>query len=76
VKVKIGIANADRVVEIETNDAEALRQKIEEAYNGGSDLLWFEDNKKRMVGVPRERIAYVEFDTEAASRTVGFSKVS
>lgn len=75
-KVKIGIADADRVVEIETDDPEALRSTINAAFTSGTTMLWFEDTKKRLVGIPRDKMAYVEIEQEADSRSVGFARAS
>lgn len=73
-KVKIGVADADRVVEVETDDPAGFRRKVEESFAAGEPLLWFEDTKKRMVGIPREKVAFVEIESEADARAVGFAR--
>jgi hypothetical protein len=75
-RVKIGIADADRVVEIETEDAEAIRTKFEGAFQNGTAILWFEDVKRRLVGIPREKVAFIEIDAPSAGRSVGFAPSS
>jgi hypothetical protein len=75
-KVKIGIADADRVVEIETDDPGALRKTIDAAFASGTTVLWFEDTRKRLVGIPRDKVAYVEIEQEVESRSVGFARAS
>jgi hypothetical protein len=72
-KVKIGIAEADRVIEIEVDEAGALKETLEEAFSGGPSVLWFEDIKHRMVGIPRDKIAFIEMESEAEGRKVGFA---
>ena len=75
-KVKIGIVDADRVVEIDTEDPEALRSTVDEAFVAGTSMLWFEDTKKRLVGIPRDKLAFVEIEQESGSRSVGFARAS
>jgi hypothetical protein len=70
------VADADRVVELEIDDPAELRRKIDSAFFSGESILWFEDTKKRLIGIPREKVAYVEFDQDAEARSVGFTKVS
>ena len=75
-KVKIGIVDADRVVEIETGDPDGLRQTIDTAFSSGTAMLWFEDTKKRLVGIPRDKLAFVEIEQETDSRSIGFARAS
>jgi hypothetical protein len=73
VKVRIGIAETGKVVEFEVDDPKAFEASVEDAFSGGTALLWFEDSKQRRVGFPRERLGFVEIETEATPHTVGFS---
>lgn len=75
-KVKIGVADADRVVEIETEDPDSIRQMIDNAFATGDEVLWFEDTKKRLVGIPRNKVAFVEIEQEPDARSVGFARAS
>lgn len=75
-KVKIGIVDADRVVELETDDPEALKKTIDAAFASGTSMLWFEDTKKRLVGIPRDKLAFLEIEQESDSRSVGFARAS
>ena len=72
-KVRIGIADAERVVELEVDDAKAFERTVEESFAGETSLLWFEDTKRRRVGIPRERVAYVEIETADDRQSVGFA---
>lgn len=72
-RVRIGIADADRVIEMEVDDPSEFEQSVEDAFAGTTSLLWFEDTKKRRVGVPRERIAFVEIETVSERPPVGFT---
>ena len=70
-KVKIGIAESNRVVELEVEDVAEFEKMLETEFAGGPGLIWFEDTKDRRVGVPNQRIAFIEIDKER-ERTVGF----
>lgn len=70
-KVKIGIAESSRVVELEVDDVGAFEKMLEGEFGGGPGLIWFEDTKHRRIGVPKDRIAFVEIDRED-DRPVGF----
>ncbi|MGQ0849567.1 MAG: DUF3107 domain-containing protein [Actinomycetota bacterium] len=75
-KVKIGVADANRIVEVESDEPEELKASIEAAFAADRTILWFEDTKKRLVGIPRDKIAFIEIDQDAAGRTVGFARAS
>ena len=70
-KVKIGIAESSRVVELEVDDIGAFEKMLDDEFGGGPRLIWFEDTRARRIGVPKDRIAFVEVDREDA-RPVGF----
>lgn len=72
-KVRIGIAESQRVVELEVDDPTAFEASVEESYAGDTSLLWFEDTKHRRVGIPRERISYIEIETLSETSAVGFA---
>jgi hypothetical protein len=71
-KVRIGISNTDKLVEIEVEDAKSFRKEIERAVADGG-MGWFTDAKGRSVGIPARNVAFIEMDDPEASRTVGFA---
>lgn len=73
VKARIGIAESSKVIEIEVGDADEFRNRVEQAFRSEQEVYWFTDLKKRSVGVPIERIAFVEIDPEDGDRRVGFA---
>ncbi len=73
-KVRIGVAEADRVVELEVDDPGELRRTIDAAFFTGDSILWFEDTRQRLVGIPRDKVAFVEIEQEAEARSVGFTR--
>ena len=72
-KVRIGIAETNKVVEFDVDDPAAFEESVESTYSGESSLLWFEDSRRRRVGIPRERLGFVEIETDADNRSVGFA---
>ncbi|MGH8924391.1 MAG: DUF3107 domain-containing protein [Acidimicrobiia bacterium] len=72
--VKVGVSDTNRVIEIEAESADSIKTMLEQAYSTGQSILWFEDTKNRLVGIPLEKVAYVEIDQESGSRQVGFAR--
>ncbi len=51
-RVRIGIGDTSREVELDVPDADALIAEIENAFETEKPMLWFTDVKDRRVGVP------------------------
>ena len=75
-KVRIGIAESTKVIELEVADAQAFESGFVEALANDEVLVWVEDSKKRRVGIPSARVAYVEIETDDARTSVGFGPSS
>jgi hypothetical protein len=76
VVVRIGVIHTGKELELELaddTDREALQRQIEESVAAGGGLLWLTDRRGRRVGVPADRIAWVELGEDASARRVGFS---
>ncbi len=72
-EVRIGVVYTTRELTVETDDSvDAVTQTIERALGNGSGMLWLTDNKGRRVGIPTDKIAYVEVAADAGGRKVGF----
>jgi hypothetical protein len=73
VRVRIGISDS-REVELDVDDDQAFKADVETAFSEGSSrVLWVTDAKGRAVGIPVEKIAYVEMETSEDRPNVGFS---
>jgi hypothetical protein len=72
VKVRIGIAESTKVIELEVADAQEFESSFTEALGNDEVLVWVEDSKKRRVGIPSARVAYVEIETDDTKTSVGF----
>jgi Protein of unknown function (DUF3107) len=72
-EVRIGVIYTARELTVETDDSvDQVTQTIEGALSNGDSMLWLTDNKGRRVGVPTDKIAYVEVAADAGGRKVGF----
>jgi len=75
VDIRIGVSQHPREIEVELADgssADELMSRVESAVQKASGMLWFTDKRGRKVGVPAAKLAYVELDTGAETRRVGF----
>jgi hypothetical protein len=73
--VRIGVIHTGKELELELaedTDRDALQREIEQAI-AGTGVLWLTDKRGRRVGVPAEKIAWVELGEDASGRRVGFS---
>jgi hypothetical protein len=75
-EVKLGVTYSPKelVVEVEQS-ADEVAGLVEAAMTGKSKVLWLTDAKGRRVGVPTERLAYVEVSEEHPDKRVGFSSM-
>jgi hypothetical protein len=72
-EVRIGVVYTARELTIETDEsAEQVSAAVESALQNGNSLLWLTDSKGRRVGVPTDKIAFVEVAADAGGRKVGF----
>ena len=72
-EVKIGVVYTPHEMVIETDDdVDTVASAIDGAFGNGDSLLWLTDTKGRRVGVPTDKIAYVEVGSDVADRHVGF----
>jgi len=73
--VKIGVVFAPRELVLEVNDSAAeATATVEAVLCGVVPVLWLTDAKGKRVGVPADRIAYVEVGADEAARQVGFGR--
>ena len=72
-EVRIGVVYTARELTVETDDSvDVVTQAIESALASGDSMFWLTDAKGRRVGVPTDKIAYVEVAADAGGRKVGF----
>jgi len=75
VDVRIGVIHIPKELSVEMpddTDREDLRARIDEALAGTAATLWLTDTSGRQIGLPSERIGYVELGADEGDRPVGF----
>lgn len=75
--VRIGVTYSPKELDLELGDdadAASVRAQVESALGEGDDgVLWLTDRRGRQVGVPVQKIAYVEIGAPGADRRIGFA---
>jgi hypothetical protein len=74
VDVRIGLTQSPKELEVHLEDGAdpaELRKQVEAVLADGG-TLWLTDRKGRQVGVPSEKLAYVEIGSPADDRRIGF----
>ncbi|MCU1454385.1 MAG: hypothetical protein JWN46_2531 [Acidimicrobiales bacterium] len=72
--VHIGVTYSPKELDIELPDGadtEQLKSDVVAAMTSGG-MLWLTDRKGRQVGVPVEKVAYVEIGSPDTDRRIGF----
>lgn len=72
--VRIGVSQTAKELDVEMPDGadvEALKAEIDKALTDGT-MLWITDRKGRQVGIPAEKIAYLEIGHPDDGRRIGF----
>jgi uncharacterized protein DUF3107 len=74
VDVRIGVTETPKELEVllsDDADPEKVRAHVEAAVTAGG-TLWLTDRRGRQVGVPVDKLAYVEIGSPDKGRRVGF----
>jgi hypothetical protein len=74
VDVRIGVTQSPKELEITLADdtnPDAVREHVESAITAGG-TLWLTDRRGRQVGIPVDKLAYVEVGSPDSGRRIGF----
>ena len=72
-EVKIGVVYSAKELSIELDGkADEIVTAVEDALKGGAPVIWLTDKKGRRVGVPTDKVAYIEVAEEDTAKRVGF----
>jgi hypothetical protein len=72
-EVRIGVVYTPREIILEMgDDAETVSAAVESAVREKEALLWLTDSKGRRLGIPTDKLAYVEIAGADSERKVGF----
>jgi hypothetical protein len=72
-EIRIGVIYTPKELTLEPPGApDDIVKMVEKALKDGASMIWFEDVKGHRVGVPADKLGYVEIDADEASKRVGF----
>ncbi|MDW3178364.1 MAG: DUF3107 domain-containing protein [Acidimicrobiia bacterium] len=74
-EIRIGVTYTPKEIMIELADGAdgaSVKASVDSVLSGSDAVLWLEDKKGRQVGVPADKIAYVEVGSEDSTRPIGF----
>ncbi|CAI8371637.1 MAG: Uncharacterised protein [Acidimicrobiaceae bacterium] len=74
--LRIGVAHMQKEVNLEMADdfdLSSFKTNLEEASKNETSIVWLTDVNGREVGIPGNKIGYVEIGIQDSGRTVGFS---
>ena len=73
--VRIGVTYTAKEIDVDLGpdaDGDAVKADVDAALGGESSVLWLTDRRGRRVGIPAEKIAYVEIGSAETERRIGF----
>ena len=73
--VRIGVTYTAKELDIDLGpdaDADDVQNRVDAAVSGDESVLWLTDKKGRRLGIPTEKIAYVEIGSSENERRIGF----
>ncbi len=74
-ELRIGVVHTPKELTIELDGtADEIVGTIDKALANGTAIVWVTDTKGRRIGIPAERIAYLELDEDADNKRVGFGR--
>ena len=74
-EVRIGVVHTAKELTFETDaEPDAIITTLEDAIAKGASLVWLEDGKGRKVGIPADKVGYVELVVDDGTRKVGFGR--
>ena len=74
-EIRIGVVHTPKEITLEVDGSvDEIKAGVQKALNDDDGVLWLADNRGRTIGVPSERVAYVEIETDSASKRVGFGR--
>jgi hypothetical protein len=72
-EVRIGVVHTPKEIEIEVDGTpDDVVSALDRALEKDDAVLWLTDTNGRRIGVPGERIAYVEIEGDHDAKRVGF----
>jgi hypothetical protein len=73
--VRIGVVHTPKELNLEVEGTESdVSGAVDAALAGSVSVLWLTDARGRKVGIPVDKIAYVEIEADGAAKHVGFGR--
>ncbi|HZD00847.1 MAG TPA: DUF3107 domain-containing protein [Actinomycetes bacterium] len=73
-EVKLGVIYSQKELEIETDQSpDEVIKTVEDAMNDDARIFWLVDSKGRRIGIPIDKLAYVEIGEDTTRKGVGFA---
>ena len=75
-EVRIGVIYTAKEIEVELadeTDRDELVRAVDASIGQAHGMLWLTDRRGRKVGVPADKVAYVDIGAVAGERRVGFA---
>ena len=74
-EVRIGVVYTAKELTVEIDSSpEQIVAHVEKALAESAHMLWMHDDRGRRIGVPLDKIAYVEIAHDDDTRRVGFGR--
>jgi DNA-binding MurR/RpiR family transcriptional regulator len=71
-EVRIGVVYTAKELSVELEGkGDEVVSAVEDALKGGAPVIWLTDKKGRRVGIPSDKIAYIEIADEDQTKRVG-----
>jgi hypothetical protein len=72
-EIRIGVVFTPKELTLEPEGApDDVVKMVENALKDGLAMIWFEDVKGHKIGVPADKLGYIEVDADEGSKRVGF----
>jgi hypothetical protein len=72
-EIRIGVIYTPKELTLEpAGPPDDVVQMVEKALKDGAPMIWFDDVKGNKIGVPADKLGYVEVDADEGSKRVGF----
>jgi hypothetical protein len=74
-EVRIGVVHTPKELALDFDGGvDDAVETIEKALKDGASMVWLDDAKGRKIGVPADKLAYIEVDLEEGPKRVGFGR--
>ncbi|MGH9012137.1 MAG: DUF3107 domain-containing protein [Acidimicrobiia bacterium] len=72
-EVRIGVVYSAKELSVEVEGkGDEIVSAVEDALMGGAPVIWLTDKAGRRVGIPTDKVAYIEVAEEDQAKRVGF----